>query len=332
MVYNTVTQTCEPFAKGKLHLDADHDMFFQQSGNPNGHPVVVLHGGPGAGIDVSQRSVFNPRHYRIIEFDQRGAGQSTSTTDLANNNTQNLLLDIEALRNFLDIPQWLVAGGSWGSLLALLYAQKFPKRINGLLLRGIFLGSSSEIHWYLHGMRTVFPEAWHQFITFLPVEERCKPLQNYMKRVMDDDPEIHHPAAQAWCHYEASCSTLLPNSQINTLHSPSRLLTLARIQIHYFYAGFFISDSAVLKNIERVRAIPTAIVQGRYDMICPIATANKLHNRWPEARYRIIPNAGHVASEPGIRRELTDAAKFLQYLNPMKLHGVDNERTAKAYI
>lgn len=333
MGYDIHTQPHLLYDKANITLDGNHEMYFQQSGNPDGQAVVVLHGGPGAGIDQWQRCVFNPLHYRIIEFDQRGAGSSTPYGDLTTNTTPHLIADIEKLREHLNISKWLVMGGSWGSALALAYAQQFPDRVSAMLLRGIFLCSRNEIDWYLNGIQTVFPEAWYQFITFLPKEEQSNPLQSYKKRLTNSNPEIHIPAARAWCYYEAKCSTMLPEHTTNLSVSDQQALTLARIQVHYFDAGFFISDKSLIVGINRIRSIPACIVQGRYDMICPITSANKLHDLWPEADYKIVPNAGHAASEPGIRRALSAAARSLQQTSPItNAHGAINERATQVNI
>jgi len=314
MDYVTQSRQNKPYSVEMLKLDDLHTMHFQQSGSPCGQPVILLHGGPGAGIDAAQRDVLDPRHYRIIEADQRGAGRSTPLGELTNNTTGHLVEDIEVLRAHLGISQWLVMGGSWGSTLAIAYAQQYPKRVIGMLLRGVFLCSSQEIDWYLQGMRHVFPEAWERFITFLPEEERSIPLQSYSARLQSDDPETHLPAAKAWCYYEANCATMLPRSDQRLSAPDHQLLALARIQVHYFNAGFFLCHESLLNRMHRIRSIPTTIVQGRYDMICPITTANKLHRIWPQANYRIVPNAGHAASEPGIRRTLASAAHDFQQL------------------
>jgi len=332
MGYDIRTQAKAPFATGKLELDNKHEMYFQQSGNPNGEPVVILHGGPGAGIAQGQRSVFNSRHYRIIEFDQRGSGKSTPFAELSNNTTAHLIGDIEKLRHCLNIAQWLVMGGSWGSTLAIAYAEQYPHRVSGLLLRGIFLCSNDEINWYLKGVRNIFPEAWHQFIAFLPKQEQDNPLLGYTKRLNNPDPDIHNAAARAWCYYETRCSTMLPELESDVSISDNQALTLARIQVHYFNAGFFISEKSILDDIHRIQAIPTTIVQGRYDMICPITTANKLHRMWPESDLKIIPNAGHSASEPGIHRALVAAAQRFQKSRSINELGVEYEQSTNVNV
>ena len=325
MDFSNSTQATPPFSSGMLELDERHVMHFQQSGNPHGQPVVILHGGPGAGINPLHRSLFNSLHYRIIEYDQRGAGRSLPHGEIKKNTTQKLIQDIETLRIQLKVSSWLVAGGSWGSTLALLYAQQFPSRVTGLLLRGVFLASQSEIDWYMSGASSVFPEAWDQFISHLPQNERSNPLQGYKIRLFSDDPAVHLPAAQAWCQYEASCSTLLPESGPLQSASSRQTLVLARIQAHYFNANFFLSDSQTLEKIDNISTTPTVIVQGRYDMICPIKYADKLRKLMPHAQYHVVPNAGHSICEPGIRRALASAATMLESVHSENYAGAPHD-------
>ncbi len=303
----------EPHATGKLALDPPHEMYWEQCGNPDGAPVVFLHGGPGAGSTPTNRRYFDPRHYRIILFDQRGAGRSTPLGALERNETGYLVADIEALRVTLGIERWVVFGGSWGSTLALAYAEAHPQRCRALVLRGIFLCRRQEIDWFLYGMARFFPDAWAEFAGHLPPGERDDLLANYHRRLIDPDPATHMPAALAWARYEGTCSTLRPSAETVTEFGRDVLaLGLARIEAHYFINDIFLPENALLDTIDRVRAIPATIVQGRYDMVCPIVTAATLARAWPEADYIVVPNAGHSSLEPGIRAELVGATDRLR--------------------
>jgi proline iminopeptidase len=300
----------EPFAAGRLAVDGLHTLYFEESGNRDGVAVVVLHGGPGAGGSPSHRRFFDPDFYRIIVFDQRGAGRSTPHGELRHNTTQHLVGDLEALRSHLRIERWLLFGGSWGSTLALAYAQAHPQHCLGLVLRGIFLCRRSEIDWFLYGMRNVFPEDWRSFAGHVPEQERQDLLAAYWRRLDDPDPAVQIAAARAWSTYEGACSTLLPSADTVAYFSGDRVaLGLARIEAHYFRHGGFLAHNQLLANVQRVRALPGVIVQGRYDMVCPIATADELYQAWPEAQYVVVPNAGHSAWEPGIRAALVSATE-----------------------
>ena len=299
-----------PYESGMLELDARHAMYWEQSGQPDGVPAVFLHGGPGAGASAAHRRFFDPGHYRIVIFDQRGAGRSAPLGEIADNTTQHLIEDMERLRIHLGIERWLLFGGSWGSTLALAYAEAHPERCLGLVLRGIFLCRKFEIDWFLYGMRGVFPEAWRAFAEFLPIAERADILGNYHRRLIDPDPATHMPAAHAWSIYEGACSTLLPSPEtVASFKSNTFALGLARIEAHYFVNGIFMADGAILGGLDRIRHLPAAIVQGRYDIVCPITTADELARAWPEVDYRIVPDAGHSAMEPGIRAALVEATE-----------------------
>lgn len=300
----------EPYDSGRLELDDTHSMYWEVSGNPTGRPVVFLHGGPGAGAGPDHRRFFDPRHYRIVIFDQRGAGRSTPLGAVENNSTQHLIADMERLRDHLGIMRWHVFGGSWGSTLALAYAQAHPERVSALVVRGIFLGSAAEIDWFLYGMARVFPENWRNFAAAVPEAERGDLMAAYRKRLFDPDPKVHLPAARAWSVYEGSCSTLLPSPQTVAAFGEERhALGLSRIEAHYFENHVFLEEDALMKGLDRIRNIPAVIIQGRYDMVCPIATADALHRAWPEADYLVVPDAGHSAMEPGIRRALVAATE-----------------------
>lgn len=300
----------EPYRSGMLALDGRHRMYWEQSGNPAGVPVLFLHGGPGAGAAPAHRRFFDPSHYRIVIFDQRGAGRSLPLGEIDENTTPHLIADIENLRAHLGIERWLVFGGSWGSTLAIAYAEAHPERCTGLILRGIFLCRPSEIDWFLYGLKNLFPEAWHAFAGAIPEAERGDLLAAYYRRLIDPDPEVHMPAARAWSVYEGSCSTLLPSPETVAYFAGDVVaLGLARIEAHYFSHGIFLPENALLQCIERLRGIPGVIVQGRYDAVCPIVSADDVHRRWPEAEYIIVPDAGHSAWEPGICAALVRATE-----------------------
>jgi proline iminopeptidase len=295
----------EPYDTGFLKLDEPHEMYYEVSGNPKGVPVVFLHGGPGAGANASHRRFFDPGHYRIVIFDQRGSGRSKPLGEIRDNTTPLLIKDAEKLRQHLGIDTWFVFGGSWGSTLALAYAEHHPDRVRGLALRGIFLCRKSEIDWFLYGLKDLAPEAWRNFSGFIPEKERGDLLTAYHKRLMDPNPAVHMPAARSWSVYEGSCSTLLPSPETVSAFSGDVLaLGLARMEAHYFINKIFLPDNYLLSNIGKIRHIPAFIVQGRYDLVCPIRSADDLHQIWPEARYHIVPDAGHSAMEPGIRAHL----------------------------
>jgi proline iminopeptidase len=300
----------EPYNAGMLELDGLHRMYWEESGNPLGKPVVFLHGGPGAGSAPAHRRFFDPAHYRIVIFDQRGAGRSTPLGEVRDNTTPHLVADIEKLRNHLGIDRWLVFGGSWGSTLALAYGEAHPERCTGLILRGIFLCRKSEIDWFLYGLRNLFPEAWRAFSGAIPQSERGDLLSAYHKRLIDPDPRVHMPAARAWSIYEGSCSTLLPSAETVAYFAGDVVaLGLARIEAHYFTNDIFLPENSLLDNIGRIRNVPGIIVQGRYDAVCPIVSADDVHCAWPEAEYIIVPDAGHSAWEPGICAELVKATE-----------------------
>jgi proline iminopeptidase len=285
-----------------------HRIYWEASGNPQGIPVLFVHGGPGSGTSPSQRRFFDPARYRIILFDQRGCGRSIPHGELTDNTTPHLIADMEALRRELGIETWLVFGGSWGSTLALAYAQAHPERCRGLVLRGIFLCRKSEIDWFLVGIRVFFPEAQRKLEDFIPESERHDLLTAFHRRLVDPDPAVHRPAAYEWATFEASCSTLLPNPDlVSAFGGEKTALSLSRIEAHYFVNNIFLPDNSLLANVDRIRAIPAIIVQGRYDAVCPIVSADELARAWPEARYVIVPDAGHSAFEPGIARELIAA-------------------------
>jgi proline iminopeptidase len=303
----------EPFASGYLRLDRLHQMYWEVSGNPHGVPVLFLHGGPGAGASPAHRRFFDPAVYRIVIFDQRGAGRSLPLGELTDNTTPHLVADIERLRAHLGIDQWIVFGGSWGSTLALAYGEAHPSACSAFVLRGIFLSRQSEVDWFLYGLRAFFPEAWREFTAPIPESERGDLLSAYRRRLNNPDVTVHLPAARRWSAYEGACATLMPSPATVAHFADDRVaIGLARIEAHYFANRIFLPDGALLQNVQRVRHLPCTIVQGRYDMVCPIATADELHRAWPEAKYIVASGAGHSAWEPAICVELVATMERLK--------------------
>jgi len=299
-----------PYKTGRLRVSDVHELYYEQSGNPKGKPVVFLHGGPGGGSNPSMRRFFDPARYRIVLFDQRGCGKSTPHASLEDNTTWHLVADIEALREHLGIETWQVFGGSWGSTLALAYGETHPERCLGFILRGIFLCRPPEIDWFLYGMRTVFPEHWARFADFIPESERHDLLAAYRDRLLHQDPAVHMPAARQWSLYEGACSTLLPSADaLRHFGDDVVALGLARIEAHYFAHDIFLPPDSLLAGVARLRHLPCVIVQGRYDMVCPAISAFDLKAAWPEAEFHLVPDAGHSAWESGIRARLVAAAE-----------------------
>ena len=296
----------EPYETGMMGLDSGHQMYWEQSGNPQGIPVVFLHGGPGAGASTSHRRFFDPGRYRIIIFDQRGAGRSRPYASIEDNTTQHLIGDLERLRQFLGVDRWLLFGGSWGSTLALAYGIQHPEHCLGFILRGVFLGRQTELDWFLCGMRTIFPEAWREFSDFAGETSGEGLIAVYARRLADPDPSVHGPAARAWCRYESACSVLRP---ADSGGGDPASLSMARMEVHYFQNGMFLPDDFAFAGMDALSNLPAVIVQGRYDIICPITTADELAGAWSGADYVVVPDAGHSAMEPGIRRALVGAAE-----------------------
>jgi proline iminopeptidase len=298
----------EPYRTGRLAVDELHTLYWEECGNPDGAPVLFLHGGPGSGLSPLHRQFFDPAHYRIVLFDQRGAGQSTPLGEYRNNTTPLLIEDIEQIRQMLGIEQWLVFGGSWGSTLALAYGQAHPRRCLGFVLRGIFLCTPAEIDWFLHGMGQFFPKEHSRFVSHIPSDERGDLLLAYSQRLFSDDAEVCGAAARSWSRYEGSCLHLLPHPQeADVFGADPVALGVGRLEAHYFcHKGFFSEDQLVC-NVDRIRHLPAIIVQGRYDVICPPTTAWRLHQAWPEAVLKIVEDAGHAASEPGTSATLVAA-------------------------
>lgn len=301
---------CEPYRRDTLQVSALHTLYFEESGNPQGKPVVFLHGGPGGGTIPLYRQFFDPERWRIIMFDQRGCGQSTPHAELTDNTTWDLVADIEQLRSHLQIPQWAVFGGSWGSTLALAYAQTHPDRCTALILRGIFMLRRKEIRWfYQEGASYIFPEAWEQYLAPIPLEERDDLVSAYYARLTHTDANIRQEAARAWSIWEASTSKLLPDPDlINRFGDDTFAEAFARIECHYFInSGFFEPDDQLLRNVHKIQHLPGVIVQGRYDVVCPMTSAWELHQVWPKAELLVVPDAGHSATETGICSALVAA-------------------------
>ena len=302
----------EPYDSGYIRVSPVHELYYEQCGTPNGKPVVFLHGGPGAGLISDYRRFFDPQAYRIILFDQRGAGQSKPHASLEDNTTWHLVQDIEHIRERFGIEQWLVFGGSWGSTLALAYAESHPERVRGLVLRGIFLCRPKEIRWFYednHGASAIFPETWEEYVRIIPESERGDMIGAYYRRLTSDDEAMRLEAARAWSVWEGSALRLLPDQKlIDEFTEPHKAVALARIECHYFINNcFFETDNYLLDHVDRIRHIPAVIVHGRYDVVCPVMSAWDLHRAWPEATLKIIRDAGHAATEPGIADALIEA-------------------------
>ncbi|MBC7421566.1 MAG: prolyl aminopeptidase [Bdellovibrio sp.] len=302
----------EPFQTEFLKVSDLHHVYVEQCGNPNGRPVLFLHGGPGGGVLPYHRQFFDAKFYRIILFDQRGSGKSTPAAELKDNTTWDLVNDIEKIRAHLNIKDWIVFGGSWGSTLALAYAITHPEKVKGLILRGIFLTRPSEIKWfYQEGASQIFPDAWEKYFNYIPAAERNDFVTAYYKRLTSDHADTRLEAARIWSQWEAATSRLHVDSQsIKDFEEPTLALQFARIECHYFINhSFFKTDNYLLENISKIKQIPATIIQGRYDVVCPVRSAWDLHRAWPEAKLNIIADAGHSAGEPGIRSALIDATE-----------------------
>ena len=299
----------EPFNEFQLQVSDLHTIHIEESGNPEGKPVIFLHGGPGGGIEPIYRQYFNPEKWRIIIFDQRGCGRSTPHAELSENTTWDLITDIEKIREYLKIKKWVVFGGSWGSTLSMTYAIKHPSRCKALILRGIFMLRKKEINWfYQEGASYIYPDAWEYYLAPIPENERADLVAAYYKRLTSSDDKVRIGAAKAWSIWEASTSKLFQSD--NYLHhfeEPSVAEAFARIECHYFTnGGFFDTDEWLLDNVDKIRHIPTVIVQGRYDVVCPIISAWDLHRNFPEADFEIIQDAGHSMTEVGIAKKLVE--------------------------
>ncbi len=299
----------EARASGMLPVSDLHSVYWEESGNPDGIPAVFVHGGPGAGCNEDHRRFFDPERYRIVLFDQRGSGRSTPHAELRENTTWDLVADMERIRALLGVEKWLVFGGSWGSTLALAYAETHPERCLALVLRGIFMIRDKEIDWfYQGGCDAIFPDAWEDYLAPIPGEERGDLVAAYYRRLTSEDAATRLEAARAWSTWEARTSKLLVSQAMVDQYSGDEFaLAFARIECHYFvHRGFFSRDDQLLANIGRIRHVPATIVQGRYDVVCPMMSAWELHRAWPEAAFHVIPDAGHSAFEDGILAKLVE--------------------------
>jgi len=310
----TLYPEIEPYRTHHLAVDARHTLYVEECGNPDGLPLVFLHGGPGAGLAPYHRRFFDPARWRIVLFDQRGAGRSTPFADLVDNTTAHLVADIEAIRGLLGIERWAVFGGSWGSTLALAYAQAHPERVLGLVLRGIFLARDEELRWFNEvdgGARYIFPERWARFRDFIPKAERDNMIEAYWQRLDSDDEATRLAAARAWSAYEGGSTTLEHDPDGDgDFADPNAALSLARLEVHYFRHRMFLEPDQLLRGIECIRHLPATIVHGRYDIVCPMKTAWDLANAWPQAELRVVL-AGHSAADPAIAAALVEATDRL---------------------
>jgi proline iminopeptidase len=300
----------QPYRSGHLHVSALHEIYFEECGNPDGTPVVFVHGGPGAGGDATARRFFDPSRCRAVLFDQRGCGRSRPHAELRENTTQDLVADMERLREELRIDRWIVFGGSWGSTLALVYAETHPQRVAALVLRGIFMLRPAELSWfYQRGASEIFPDRWEDYLEPIAEAERSDLLGAYHRRLTGDDRAVALAAARAWSIWEGATSHLFESPKtVERFGADDFALALSRIEAHYFVnGGFLATPDQILRDTHRIRSVPGVIVQGRYDVVCPMTSAWDLHRAWPEADFRLVPDAGHSAFEPGITHELVSA-------------------------
>lgn len=305
----TLYPEIQPHIQGQLPVSDGHEIYYEQSGNAQGIPVLFVHGGPGGGTSEFNRRFFDPEKYRIVLFDQRGCGQSKPHASLENNTTTHLIEDIEILRSHLGIDQWLLFGGSWGSTLSLLYAQHHPEAVSGLILRGIFLARKQDVQWfYQQGANQIFPDFWNDFIQPIPEDERHDLVSAYAQILSNQNEIARMSAAKSWSIWEARCSTLVPSTGlVGHFNEPHVALALARIESHYFVNDSFIQDNQIINQAHTISHIPTVIVHGRYDMVCPVNQAQELYNALPNAELHIVRDAGHSAMEPGITDNLIKA-------------------------
>lgn len=299
----------EPFNETFLPVSELHTVHFEQCGNPKGKPVLFVHGGPGGGIDPIYRRFFNPEKYHVILVNQRGAGKSTPHAELRENNTENLIQDFETIREHLQLSQWMVLGGSWGSTLSLAYAQAHPERVTELVLRGIYLATDEENAWLFggKGANRIFPDHWQNFVSLIPEEERQDMLNAYYTRLTSDDPEEQHAAAQAWSRWEISISKLSqhPDDVSAFLASPSAT-SMARFECHYMLNRCFLEPNQLLNNLDRIKHIPCVILHGRYDVVCAAESAWKLHQAWPQSELHYVTHAGHSMADPDLARKMLE--------------------------
>jgi proline iminopeptidase len=314
----------EPFATGRMAVGGPHEVYWEQCGNADGVPMLFVHGGPGAGCSATDRRFFDPARFHIVLFDQRGCGRSRPRGELSENTPDHLVGDIERLRAMLGIESWHVFGGSWGSTLALHYAETHPACVQSLVLRGIWLLRDAETRWWLYDMGWLQPERWRRFAEHLPEAERGDLLEGYWRRLTGDDPEVALAAARAWSVYEGSSCTLLPNEEfVGLLANDDTAWTLARLEAHYFRNVRFEPDTLLLDRVGRIRHIPAFAVHGRYDIVCPVRSLDDLRRVWPELDCEIVPDAGHSSHEPGITRELVAATRRIAETgSPVRSAGV----------
>ncbi|MEH6388750.1 MULTISPECIES: prolyl aminopeptidase [Pseudomonas] len=303
----------KPYARHELAVEAPHVLYVDESGEPDGLPVVFLHGGPGAGCDALSRRFFDPSVYRIITFDQRGAGRSTPHASLENNTTAHLVSDMEALREYLKIDKWVLFGGSWGSTLALAYAQAHPDRVSGIILRGVFLCRDQDIRWfYQEGASHIFPDYWEDYASLIPEVERGDMVSAYYRRLIGDDEIRRMHAARSWSVWEGRCATLRPSAQVlDRFNDSRRAYAMARIECHYFINKAFLEPDQLLRDMPSIAHIPGILIHGRYDMVCPLDNAYALHQSWPGSELQIIRDAGHAASEAGTADALVRATQSM---------------------
>jgi proline iminopeptidase len=309
----------QPYRTGRLQVSQLHEIYYEEVGNPDGSPVLFIHGGPGGGVESAHRRYYDPAFYRIVLFDQRGCGQSTPYADLRENTTWDLVGDIEKLRRHLGIEKWIVFGGSWGSTLSLIYAESHPERVRGLILRGIFLCREKEIRWfYQDGASRIFRDVWQEYVQIIPEAERGDMVAAYYKRLTSSDRQVRMQAAKAWSIWEGATSKLIPDlSFISTFATDEFAEAFARIECHYFVNKIWLrNDNQILEDVYKIRHIPCEIIQGRYDVVCPMESAWDLHRAWPESTLHIIPDAGHSAKEPGILSKLVEATERFKSLGP----------------
>jgi proline iminopeptidase len=300
----------EPYASGMLEVGDGHTVYWEESGNPDGVPVLFVHGGPGAGCAPAYRRFFDPSFWRIILFDQRGCGRSLPAASVAANTTQALVADMERLRTHLGVKRWVLFGGSWGSTLALAYGQAHPQRALAFVLRGVFLFRPAEVEWFMTGMGTFFPDAHQRFAAHV-AGDGDDALGAWYRRLTAPDPAVHLPAARLWCAYEEACARLVPRPD-SAAASDAACLAMARIECHYMVHDGFLAPNQLLAGMEKIRHLPGIVVQGRYDVVCPPVTAWELAQAWPECRLTMVPDAGHSAMEPGIRLALVAAMESLK--------------------
>jgi proline iminopeptidase len=310
MINKILYPAIEPYKSGHLDVGEGHQIYWEECGNPKGVPVLFIHGGPGYSCTPDHRRFFDPDHYRIILFDQRGAGKSKPYASIEHNTTKELVQDIEKLRLYFNVDAFIIFGGSWGSTLGLCYGIHYPNRVKAFILRGVFLGARHETDWFFNGMEKFNPEAGIDFMKFLPEDEKSNFLENYYKRLQNPDPQIHLPAALSWHNYENRCVSLVPVNKIDK--SSPDFLAPALIEAHYFFNDFFIKDKPILENLQDIKDIPTIIVQGRYDIVCPPVTAYHLQQKMTKSKLVFADDAGHSAFEPGLAQKLVEATNQMR--------------------